>query len=59
MTHIFKQIARRIIKTAPQSVPAPCVAQRLLERADSDAGRDPFAAAELRLAARAFLSVVR
>ena len=59
MTNSLKQFARRFIETAPQSVPAPCVAQRLLERADSDAGRDPFAAAELRLAARAFLSVVR
>ena len=58
MTNLFKQIARRIVNTAPH-VPVPSVAQRLMERAGSDAGRDPFAAAELRSAARAFLSVVR
>ena len=58
MTNLFKQIARRISHTAPH-VPVPSVAQSLLERADFAAGRDPFAAAELRSAARAFLSVVR
>ena len=58
MTNLFKQISRRIVNTAPH-VPVPNVARSLLERAGFAAGRDRFAAAELRSAARAFLSVVR
>lgn len=59
MTNLLKQIARRIIENAPQTVPTPGVAQSLMERAEANVGRDPLAAAELRDAARAFLSVVR
>ena len=59
MTNLFKQLARRFFENAPQCVSTPSVAQRLMERADSNAGRNPFVAAELRLAALAFLSVVR
>lgn len=35
------------------------VAHQLMEDAQTQAGRDPYQAAELRSAARAFLSVVR
>ena len=45
--------------TAAQATEAPGVAQDLMERAEADAGRNPAEAAELRDAARAFLSVVR
>ena len=44
---------------ASSPAPAPGVAQNLMERAELEAGRDPVEAAELRTAARAYLSVVR
>lgn len=54
----IKQIADFISPAAaPQA--APSVAQNLMERAELEAGRNPIEAAELRDAARAFLSVVR
>lgn len=60
MTELIKQLADFINpETAPQASPAPGVAQDLMERAEADAGRNPVEAAELRDAARAFLSVVR
>ena len=60
MTELLKQLADFINpETAPQASPAPGVAQDLMERAEADAGRNPVEAAELRDAARAFLSVVR
>lgn len=60
MTTLLKQLASYISSdTAPQGTPAPGVAQDLLERAELEAGRNPANAAELRDAARAFLSVVR
>ena len=60
MTDFFKQFANFISPDpAPQAVPAPGVAQNLMERAGLEAGRNPANAAELRDAARAFLSVVR
>jgi hypothetical protein len=58
MTELIKQIADYISPaTAVQA--APGVAQDLMERAEQEAGRNPVEAAELRDAARAFLSVVR
>ena len=60
MTDFLKQLAYLINPAgAPQVAPAAGVAQNLMERAESGAGRDPVEAAELRSAARAFLSVVR
>ena len=60
MTELLKQFANFIIsESAAQATPAPGVAQNLMERAEADAGRNPVEAAELRDAARAFLSVVR
>lgn len=60
MTELLKQFAHFITsESAPQATPAPGVAQDLMERAGADAGRNPIEAAELRDAARAFLSVVR
>ena len=60
MTELLKQIADFINPdTAAQATEAPGVAQHLMERAEADAGRNPAEAAELRDAARAFLSVVR
>ena len=60
MTELLKQLANFITsESAPQATPAPGVAQNLMERAEADAGRNPVEAAELRDAARAFLSVVR
>ena len=57
---LIKQLASYInAESAPQDIPAPGVAQHLLERAELQAGRNPVEAAELRDAARAFLSVVR
>ena len=58
MTELFKQIAD-FINTEDTSEAAPNVAQNLMERAEHEAGRNPIEAAELRSAARAFLSVVR
>ena len=60
MTELLKQLADYITsESAPQETPKPSVAQDLMERAGADAGRNPVEAAELRDAARAFLSVVR
>ena len=60
MTELLKQITNYISgDNAPEATPAPGVAQDLMERAEADAGRNPVEAAELRDAARAFLSVVR
>ena len=60
MTALLKQLANYISSdAAPVATPPPGVAQDLLERAEADAGRNPIQAAELRDAARAFLSVVR
>ena len=60
MTELLKQITDFInANDTPQATPAPGVAQDLMERAEADAGRNPIEAAELRDAARAFLSVVR
>lgn len=58
MTELLKQITDFI---SPEAAPpaAPSVAQHLMERAELEAGRNPIEAAELRDAARAFLSVVR
>lgn len=58
MTELFKQIAD-FINPENTSEVTPGVAQNLMERAEADAGRNPVEAAELRDAARAFLSVVR
>ena len=60
MTELLKQFAHYITaESKPDATPVPSVAQDLLERAGADAGRNPVEAAELRDAARAFLSVVR
>jgi hypothetical protein len=60
MTELLKQLTDFITsEAAPKATPAPGVAQDLMERAEADAGRNPVQAAELRNAARAFLSVVR
>ena len=58
MTELLKQIAD-FINPVNTSEVAPGVAQSLMERAEHEAGRNPVEAAELRTAARAFLSVVR
>jgi hypothetical protein len=60
MTQLLQQLAD-FIKTeaAPHAAQAAGVAQNLMERAELEAGRNPVEAAELRQAARAFLSVVR
>ena len=60
MTDLLKQLASYITsESIPGTMPAPSVAQDLMERAEADANRNPSEAAELRTAARAFLSVVR
>ncbi len=60
MTDLLKQFADFIHPTSvPQAPEIAGVAQSLMERAEADAGRNPAEAAELRDAARAFLSVVR
>ena len=60
MTELLKQITNFLNpEEASQATAAPGVAQDLMERAEADAGRNPIEAAELRDAARAFLSVVR
>ena len=60
MTELLKQITDFLNpEEAPQATAVPGVAQDLMERAEADAGRNPIEAAELRDAARAFLSVVR
>ncbi len=58
MTELLKQIAD-FINPENTSEAATGVAQSLMERAEHEAGRNPVEAAELRDAARAFLSVVR
>ena len=60
MTELFKQFADLIKpESTPAATPAPGVAQDLMERAVADAGRNPAEAENLRVAARAFLSVIR
>lgn len=60
MTELFTKIADLLtLESAEKSTLAPGVAQDLMERAEADANRNPAEAAELRTAARAFLSVVR
>ena len=60
MTELLKQIADFIHPEINNQAGAnPGVAQDLMERAEADAGRNPAEAAELRDAARAYLSVVR
>ena len=60
MTALFKQLSDLITPaTTADALPATGVAQNLMERAELEAGRNPQEAAELRDAARAFLSVVR
>ncbi len=58
MTEWLQQIAD-FINPEDTAIVAPGVAQTLMERAEHEAGRNPIEAAELRSAARAFLSVVR
>ena len=60
MTELLKQFVDYITtESAPQTTPAPGVAQDLMERAEADGNRNPAEAENLRDAARAFLSVVR
>ena len=60
MTDLLKQFANFIQPLPAAGVaPAPGVAQNLMERAELQAARNPDEAAQLRNAARAFLSVVR
>ena len=60
MAHLLKQLALLVSPTAgPATMFVPGVAQNLMERAESKAGRNPVEAAQLRGAALAFLSVVR
>ena len=60
MTHLLQQLADFIYPARDvATMVAPGVAQHLMERAESQAGRNPAEAAHLRDAARAFLSVVR
>lgn len=60
MTDLLKQFADFIQPVAaPETATTAGVAQNLMERAEAGAGRNPTEAAELRDAARAFLSVVR
>jgi hypothetical protein len=63
MNRFFSSIARLIASPASanaSTVAQPdSVAQALMERAEAGAGRDPHHAEELRMAASAYLSVVR
>ena len=60
MTQLLTQFADYITsESAPKTMPAPSVAQDLMERAEAEAGRNPAEAENLRGAARAFLSVIR
>ena len=60
MTELLKQLASYITsESIPRAIPAPSVAQDLMERAEAEAGRNPAEAENLRGAARAFLSVIR
>ena len=60
MTELIRKITDFItLASATKSTLALGVAQDLMERAEADANRNPSEAAELRTAARAFLSVVR
>jgi hypothetical protein len=58
MLRLLVEIARSLTP-APAVAPMDGVAHQLLERAEAGAGRDPYAAQELRRAASAYLSVVR
>lgn len=49
----------RMLPFSRNRAPVNGVAHNLMERAEAGAGRDPHQAQELRIAAQAFLSVVR
>lgn len=60
MNSLLTHISRLIPSVQEANVAATeGVAQNLMERAEANAGRDPHEAEELRVAASAFLSVVR
>lgn len=62
LTHALRQWNRRaptLGRAAPGALPPDDTARSLLERASARAGLNPHQAQELRLAARACLSVVR
>ena len=60
MTELFKHFVDFIkSESTPSVLPAPGVAQDLMERAVANASRNPTDAENLRGAARAFLSVIR
>ena len=58
MLRLIVEIARSLTQV-PAVAPVDGVAHQLLERAEARAGRDPYAAQELRSAASAYLSVFR
>jgi hypothetical protein len=58
MVRIFSAIAR-FLPLFNGLPPVSGVARHLMERAEARAGRDPHQAQELRMAASAYLSVVR
>lgn len=58
MVRIFSAMSR-FLSSLTRLSPAGGVARQLMERAEARAGRDPRQAEELRMAARAYLSVVR
>ncbi|MCJ0765521.1 hypothetical protein [Variovorax terrae] len=58
MFNLLTQVTRLIPTTRPVTA-ADGVARNLMERAEARAGLSPYQAEELRLAARAYLSVVR
>jgi hypothetical protein len=60
MKNILSHLARWLSSSQPtRATLSNGVAQKLMERAEADAGRDPHQAQELRSAACAYLSVVR
>ena len=58
MFHIFSNFVRSMFPPA-HATPYEDVANSLMEKAESCAGRNPWQANQLRLAACAYLSVVR
>ncbi|MEO5606600.1 MAG: hypothetical protein ABIR13_03310 [Polaromonas sp.] len=58
MFHTFSNFVRSLFTSAPVT-PYEGVANSLMEKAESCAGRNPWQANQLRLAACAYLSVVR
>ncbi len=58
MVRIFSVMAR-FLSSSRRLTPVRSVARHLMEHAEARAGRDPRQAEELRVAARAYLSVVR